>query len=290
MSRSRFHIARFGFPCTLSILALSLLLAGCDESLDPFENEEGDRFAVYGYLDTAADSQVMRVEELRPAILSEEIDLSDLIVTTRVEPGGDVVQWTPDSIELVDGSEAAVFTAPFRPVAGERYTLNVHRAGRPGTRAETRIPSEPGLVVADPFNQVQTVFLSDLPRSPESVAVKYDVILPEDNERQSVQIVYQGFSGATSSSRRLDVRLKIDQTIVEGELFRSDSDDPLTLEQIGLVVRLPSEEFETPGARHIIDGEGFFGSVAEFDLPWVLSSDVVTDIGFTDGQQSGKSQ
>lgn len=266
----------------------AMLVLGCDESLDPFENERGDRFAVHGYLDTSVDTQIVRVEAFRPAILSPEPDLSDLIVTTQVEPQGEVVQWTPDSVELLNGSEVTVFTASFRPIPGATYHLNVHRPGREGTRAVTHVPTQPGFVVADPVNLIQTVFLSDLPRTPDLLAVKYDVIVPEDNEKQSVQVVYQDDSSQSNLSGRVDVRLQIDQAIVEGRLFRSDTDDPLTLERIGLVVRLPSKEFERGGSDNVTAGEGFFGSVAEFDLAWVLETNVVLEMGFEDGQQTGK--
>ncbi|NNF03095.1 MAG: hypothetical protein HKN17_01405 [Rhodothermales bacterium] len=84
------------------------------------------------------------------------------------------------------------------------------------------------------------------------------------------------------------MRLATDRFIVQGRLLRDDNDAPLTLAQVGLVVRLPSQEFErNAGSGNISNGEGFFGSVARFEYSWQLSEQVVREIGYEDGQQGG---
>ena len=52
-------------PLTLSLI---LVLAACDNSFEPINEEPTDFFAIFGFLDTAADTQFVRVSPLRETL------------------------------------------------------------------------------------------------------------------------------------------------------------------------------------------------------------------------------
>jgi hypothetical protein len=208
-------------------------------------------------------------------------------VTTTDESSGDVVEWNRQVITLDDGSKATIFSAAFRPLPGRTYRMKIHRPGRAGTQARTRIPAAPGLTVTEPINQIQSVFLNDLLYAPDQISMKYEVVVPEDQAERSIEIIYANDKSVTKPSGRVDVRLLTDRFIVQSRLLRDEDDPPLTLKRLGLVVRLPSEDFEkSSGTRddNIVNGEGFFGSVAQFELNWTLAEDVVLSLGYENGQ------
>ncbi|NNF04537.1 MAG: DUF4249 family protein [Rhodothermales bacterium] len=270
------------------VAALALFAGtGCDNTIDPLDDVDGDQFAVQGYLDMEENVQRIRVEGLRSSILGESVDLTGVVVTSRDHVTGEVIMWDRETVQIDGDGTVDIYSAEFRPEPGHRYTLDVARPGRQGTVATTMVPPQPGLTVTEPVNLIQTVFLTDLPRSPDFMAMKYEVLVPENNEFETVEIVYEQ-EGTSTVRNRLDVRLATDRFIVQGRLFRDDNDAPLTLAQVGLVVRLPSQEFErNAGSGNISNGEGFFGSVARFEYSWQLSEQVVREIGYEDGQQGG---
>lgn len=284
------HMERESGTVRLLLVVVLALFAtsGCDNTIEPLDDSKGDQFAVQGYLDMARDVQQIRVEGLRSSILGDPVDLSDVVVTTRDHTTGEVVTWDRQTVEIENGSAVTIYSAEFVPETGHRYTLDVSRPGRDGTVATTQVPPQPGLTVTEPVNLVQTVFLNDLPRSPDLLAMQYGVVVPESNRFENVEVVYEQEGMSSNVRNRLDVRLGIDRFIVLGRLSREDGDAPLRLAEVGLLVRLPSQEFErNAGSGNISNGEGFFGSVARFEYSWLLSGDVVRDIGYEDGQQGG---
>lgn len=76
-------------PVRLFAIVLSaVLLVGCEESFDPFEDAEA-RFSIQGYLDVSADTQYVRVSELQQSAFADPevnatITLDDLNQGTSV--------------------------------------------------------------------------------------------------------------------------------------------------------------------------------------------------------------
>jgi hypothetical protein len=63
----------------LALLPL-VLLAACDNAIQPLVEGAQTEFSVSGYLDTAADTQFVRLESVRPTGVSDRPPLEDVIV------------------------------------------------------------------------------------------------------------------------------------------------------------------------------------------------------------------
>ena len=145
--------SRWLFPPVLVLLAC---LSACDQNdvAAPFQVETGP-LTLYGYLDATRTVQRARIEPRRRSIDFPRTAADALLNGTAVisyqlgenEDGSppDTVRWTQRAERLPDGTYAAVFSAFFSPLPGERYRVVVQREeGEEGARTESareiRIP------------------------------------------------------------------------------------------------------------------------------------------------------
>ena len=63
-----------------------LLMAGCDNAIDPLVDDAPERYAVYGYLDMRKGVQTVRVEALRPTVFSDPRGLDGVEVRLTDDP------------------------------------------------------------------------------------------------------------------------------------------------------------------------------------------------------------
>src|SRR5690606_20140904 len=97
-------------------------------------------FTIFGYLDTAYDTQFVRVIPFRRDIGGTESEELDAVVTSTELESSTVHEWQDSVITFEDGSIGHVFSAPFRPIPGRTYRFMVELSDRAVGWAETEVP------------------------------------------------------------------------------------------------------------------------------------------------------
>ena len=145
-----------------------LVTAGCDSTFEPLE-ESLWVYSIAGHLDPAADTQWVRVNELRPTVLTDPDPIDAMVTLEEVETGRTVVMnpvlatYRPF---LDGGDEQFAYNfwsaEPIRP--GYSYRLTATRSDGATSSAVARIPTEDFTVTyaqwvatSDPFKDLVLV-------------------------------------------------------------------------------------------------------------------------------------
>ena len=268
---------------------LLLLFAACDDGFDPSADSEDAGFAVFGVLDTAADTQVVRVSPVRRTVEGEpeegEAEVQSLVLGT-----GAAVRWVGRAVRAADGTTALLFSTPQRLEPGDAVRLDVQRPGGEAvTRAFTRIPERARAEAEPPrqtFDQrfILPVTLFGLPQPPHRVDAVYRLYAPEAPE--DTLTVFISFLNVFRSSGgwATQVNLQGDRPLVMQRLGRDPRDTTLTLVDVGLRVELRSDEWRLPETPepppNIENGFGFFASTARYLETWPLDPEVASILGY----------
>jgi hypothetical protein len=298
MMRSRFK----SLSLLTALVAAVMFWTGCEEAVNPFV-EEDRYFTVFGYLDTASDQQFVRIIPLRTDFAALEEGQVDATVTTLEVETGQVYTWQDSLITFSDGSTGHVFHAPFRPVPGWTYNLNVVREDGKRSTATTTIPLVTGVELEDPTISVAAVFQkirwSNIDFAPFRVEVWYrflgatpsrpflEAVIPYGNVENQYGQVVQG------DKWEVLVRLTEDKEEVTKELGVSDDAEPFLM-SIGMRLTMTNDSWRPPDGifdpevlvqpgtfSNIEGGFGFFGSVNQYTHEWTLQPDITSLIGYT---------
>ncbi|MEM8601498.1 MAG: hypothetical protein AAGF99_16410 [Bacteroidota bacterium] len=189
------------------LFVLVLAFAGCEASLDPFE-ETDLRFSIFGYLDVAADTQFVRVSELQESIflgddLDAVVELEEVGGTTRVVLQDSLLTFTSGA-----RVHAPWTTAPIAPAS--TYRLTVTAPDGSTARATIETPA----AVPTPFflNGLSEASSADNPpnlqalqiRGAEKLAdLRIDYVLAEPRTRVSVSYLDRARVDSSDGSFRV---------------------------------------------------------------------------------------
>ncbi|MCS3630566.1 hypothetical protein GGP55_001163 [Salinibacter ruber] len=150
----------FCAPGAAAILAAILILGGCDPSVSVLNPSDQYRFSLFGTLNVAADTQVIRVDPLGDTSrVGSQKALAATVRLENVETGTQVT--LADSFETI-GEGSARFhnlktTHPIRP--DTRYRVSVRVEGTPVTTATTTTPARPPTLRHEPTSTDDKPFL-----------------------------------------------------------------------------------------------------------------------------------
>lgn len=271
------------------VLIAALALSACDNSVQPLVEGAEGQFSVFGHLDSAADTQFVRLEPVLIAPGAPRPSLNRTLVITTDDQGQEQ-EWTYRAQTLEDGTIGDVWFSEFRPIPGHTYLLEALSAEGVSVTARASIPQAPrlapGLPRGDTLTLMQNVRLLGQDLDPLRLTVLYDVRLPDEEFPSRVPVDYGKGNGPSGEGWGLDVFLRRDQATVLASLNRAVTDRGVTLVQIGVRAELLSPEWSSPAPlpANISNGRGFFGAIGRYDLTWSLTSDAVERMGFLDGQ------
>lgn len=279
-------------------------LARCDSTaVNPFI-DSGNYYSVYGYLDTFADSQFVRVVPLRgrlERIQSETDPLVNLdaFVSTVDLNNGDSVIWTPRLVQFRDSTYGYLFGARFNRVwPGHTYRLTVRRSDGVMTAAETTVPTQPGWNLAPPEMQndslLQTMRLEGVANQPDDLVMVYQMGLPGSIRPPRFQVPYGRSGRRENGAWTVDIQLTRDTDIVRTMYAQQFGQaERLTLFSLTLVTATRDAAWDPPGGAfdpavllqpgvfsNVEGGFGFFGSIAHYSHEWVLDEATNERLGF----------
>ena len=151
---------RYRRPALAAVLGVLLLVGACDPSVTVLNPSEQYRFTLFGTLDVAADTQVIRVEPLGdPSPLGAPPDLDASVVLENLDDGTQVA--LDDSFETVSGGIAQVHN--FRTAdsihPGTEYRVAVRVDGNAVTTVTTTTPAQPPTLEHKPDSTSDEPFL-----------------------------------------------------------------------------------------------------------------------------------
>jgi hypothetical protein len=284
------------------LLSVAFVSFGCDEAFEPLAPNDA-AFSLYGYLDSDASHQVVRVVPLRNRLQRAYTEADLTFNTTTTGPDG-LVRWLNNLYELPNQERALGSTASFRPCSGQSYQIVVEDPST-GRRAEatttlpTAIPAEN--LLFDTIYQrdllwVQNLFL-DKVTEPHFMEAIYTVRNRSSFAVDSVAISYQGNrSGRLVQNRGTEYVLLLQQDAdsVYKALGMRVGNRQLELLRIQMRMSSLSKEWYTPGGirdpevlaapgvwSNVSYGLGFFGSITRSrrNVP-TLPAEVVAGSGF----------
>ena len=281
----------------VAVLALGLvvLLCSCENSVNPFI--EADRYySIYGYLDTASDTQFVRVVPLRKTIGAIESRDVDAAVSTMALEDDRTIVWRDSVIDMSDGSVAHVFYAAFRPIPEWTYQIDVLRSDGIEATATTTVPPSVAASVSPPRiipgGLSQTVTWSNVDFPPFRVEVWYRFANNRPNRpfREAI-LAYSDVGRRTGDDWSVSVPLTRDRKLVT-ELLGLPP-EMLSISAIGMRLTMTDERWRPPGGifdvnvlvqpevfTNVEHGFGFFGSVNHYAFEWTLDPDTIEQLGY----------
>lgn len=127
-------------PWLLPLLLLGILPAtvGCEETVDPIVGSDYP-FTVWGFLNTGADTQRVRVFPISEAFIPDD-DIDARVFSTDLETG-ERREWAYEPVFFDTLITGHVFRAPFRAAHGRRYRLEVVRSDGATSEVDVTTPS-----------------------------------------------------------------------------------------------------------------------------------------------------
>lgn len=284
------------------LLLVLFVTMGCDTAFEPLVPSEA-AFSVYGYLDSDASDQVVRVVPIRNRLQRSYTEADLTFETTSI--GGDVLlRWTNNLFELPNQEVALGSTGSLRPRSGQSYRLVVEdpstgRKAEATTSLPPAIPAE-NLLFSTIYQRdmlwVQNLFLDRVTELHFMEAI-YTVRNRSTSVVDSVSIAYLGRrAGRLVEDRGTEYVLLLQQDAdsVYKALGMVVGNRQLELLRIQMRMSSLSDEWNTPGGTHdpevlaapgvwsnVSYGLGFFGSITRSrrTVP-TLPAEVVFGIGF----------
>lgn len=273
---------------SVPIILAVLLLTACENTVEPVVEDAEVRYAVYGFLDMRTERQVIRVESLRPTILSEGTVLEDVQVTVIEEGTGMRTSFRDSMATAEDGSPVSLFVADLTLLPGRSYRLEVTRPGELPTVARTRIPATPVLQFGQTTGSVadlaQTLYLLGVNGAPEAATIYYTVVAPTVEDPVTVPVNYGRLTTTPVADLSFPVNYFLDRFIVMNALQLNLDVPGVRFLRLEMSFDLPSEEWGQVEPRNIDRGHGFFASVGRYHYSWLLDRQSVETLGWIDEQ------
>jgi hypothetical protein len=121
------------------IAAVLVVLAGCDEGIEPTAGEDRP-FALYGQLDADADTQAVRVIAIAETIDTLDPDSIDARVVSTHLQRDETRAWGDSLVRYGDGTRGHVFFAPFEVEYNGTYHLRVERSDGAAATVTVTVP------------------------------------------------------------------------------------------------------------------------------------------------------
>lgn len=276
-------------------VVIAVVIGGCETSFEPFV--EGEQyFTVMGYLDSAADTQFVRVVPVRRVLdRSQPVPIDAAVVTTDLTTG-EQVAWRDSLFQFRDSTYGHVFWAAFRPEPEHRYRIEVQRSDGATTTAETTLPpladtaGVHSVLNRGPFFQpliwpgvtnvidVDVRYIVQVTAGPPTeLFIRY-----VDDDRGSLRA--EGWWA--------EFHLAEDKKTLN-DLYVIPGDDPIPLYSLSMRIAVPSADWQPPGGlwdpnvlvqpgtfSNVMNGLGFWGSVTRTCVEHQLDSHSMYVLGY----------
>lgn len=291
----------------LTIVALVLLLGGCDTSVDPVLGTE-KAFSMYGVLRPRADSQWLRVYPVEDRLTPTAPESLAATVTSTETERGRTRTWTDSLIREDDGRYAHVFWTPTRVDYGRTYQLTVTGDDGRTTRTEVTVPRNAALALREPQAESNPVLVPvgvthAVPRL-INLEVEYYVqfdfqenIGGTDEPAVRLSVSYDGTQRRVEEGWVVPIDLSADYLRLRERLLNADLWNPafgLVMRNMTLRLEVANEAWNPPGGEfdpnvlvepgamsNVEGGFGFVGAGYRLRKQWTPAVEVLERAGWT---------
>lgn len=124
------------------VMCCSLLLNSCDNTFEPFQENDQYNFSMYGTLDLHADTQWVRVMPIQQSLLQERPESNEVTVTLIQESTGEEIEMHDSLFQFATDAFAWNYWDINADInEGERYTVKAKGENGMGSSATLTIPS-----------------------------------------------------------------------------------------------------------------------------------------------------
>lgn len=122
-------------------MAILLFAAGCNETFEPWQENDQYYFSIYGYLDASADTQWVRVMPVREDLLLEPGPIGAVVTLEHLE-GEETVAMNDSLIEFAHNAYAYNFWTTMKLQPGQTYRITAERQDGKSSHAEVILPPD----------------------------------------------------------------------------------------------------------------------------------------------------
>ncbi len=284
----------------LSVITASMMIVGCEESVDPvLESEEA--FSFFGFFNPRADTQSVRVFPIEGILEPTDLGPIDAQVKARDLQTGMEYSWQDSVVIFRNQTIGHVFWSAFQPQHEHTYRLQAERSDGAVTSVDVRVPPVGTVRIGDirdvSFNVQIPVIWSKIPRILNPLAV-YNVrtVSRATGQEFEFRIGVVPPDPVQRDDGSWAVNIEASRDI--GELFSvldlRPGLDILKLDNIDLKVFVVDETWNPPGGvfdsevlvepgtfSNVDSGFGFVGGGYIDSYRVELSDDVKNAIGFS---------
>lgn len=144
----------------IAVVAATALVIGCEAPVDPIL-ETTRPFTIYGYFNPRADTQAVRVIEIREQLERLTPRSIDAVVSSKDLQTGKTRVWKDSLIQLDNGQVRHVFWSDFRAKYEHTYRLTVESSDGATSSATVTVPPNVNLEVVESIRSA--VIRGDVP-------------------------------------------------------------------------------------------------------------------------------
>jgi len=259
------------------------LLSACDDTFAPVTENPTNFFALYGFLNSDADTQFVRVNPVRPMLDPASRPTDVRVFSTQVDTG-ERLPWRDSLVVLDDGTTGLLFYAPFRATRGSSYLLEVQDAAEHTTEAITEVPLPLSVRVdslAQPFEFIQYVTWLNQQHMPAQTTLRYTVAPSPSSPPVQITLPFSDLGRPTAGGWAFAINLSRDRTALLSQLNRPATDSSVILFDLEMEIEQRSEEWLNPNTPfNIQNGFGFWGAISTSTDTWTLAPDDLERVGF----------
>lgn len=167
------------FPVLL-VIAVLLFTGACDESFEPWQENDQYHFSIYGYLDASADTQWVRVMPVREDIFMEPKPIDATVTIEHIE-SGEIIELNDSLFEFSHDAFAYNFWTTMDILPDQNYQLTAERSD--GKTSQVSVTLPPDFPV--PFVRVERQ------SSRDPTPIRATVVIQEVERLADVQTVYR---------------------------------------------------------------------------------------------------
>lgn len=131
-----------------------LYIIGCDETFEPIKDNADTPFSIFGYLESPADSNWVRISEVRNSLYTEKEATIDATVTVEHPESGQTEMMQDSLVPYEEGFYAFNFRSDMKFEPDQTYLLTAERSDGQTSSATVTLPStfpDPELLIGSAF-------------------------------------------------------------------------------------------------------------------------------------------
>lgn len=142
MTRERKHHTFSILMAGISILSVFIFLTGCDQSFEPFQENDRYVFSMYGYLDASADTQWVRVMPVRDSVFLSPDPIDATVTIEHLGEGGETVIWNDSLFYYGHDAYAWNFWTTQDLMPAQTYRLRAERSDGEASSVTVTLPED----------------------------------------------------------------------------------------------------------------------------------------------------